>query len=312
MKTPFTAAMTAVLVLLLAVPAARAQEIGEARNLYSSAAYEQALTVLERIRQGNVATPDALLTVEQYRAYCLLALNRKGDAQQAIETVYTIDPFFQPSEDEVAPWVRTAFKDVRRRALPAALQRLYAQGKDALDRKAYGEAIMRFKQVITLLDDPDMPADRDALVDYRPLAQGFLDLATAAAAAVPPKPAAPPAAPPQPAAPAGAPAGSDAVRVPVARIFGVSDTDVIPPVPIRQDIPRWPASYLPAGSPDGIVEVVIDESGAVESAVIRQSLNNFYDSQLVDAARAWRYQPAMKGGQAVKYRRLVKISFTGK
>jgi len=102
------------------------------------------------------------------------------------------------------------------------------------------------------------------------------------------------------------------VRVPVARIFGVSDTDVIPPVPIRQDIPRWPASYLPAGSPDGIVEVVIDESGAVESAVIRQSLNNFYDSQLVDAARAWRYQPAMKGGQAVKYRRLVKISFTGK
>src|SRR5512135_1580175 len=131
MRTPCTFAVTFLLVMLVAAPTARAQEIGEARNLYSSAAYEQALTVLEKIRQGNVATPEALLAVEQYRSYCLLALNRKAEAQQAIETVYTINPFFQPAEDEVAPWVRTAFKDVRRRALPAALQRLYAQGKDA-------------------------------------------------------------------------------------------------------------------------------------------------------------------------------------
>jgi protein TonB len=97
----------------------------------------------------------------------------------------------------------------------------------------------------------------------------------------------------------------------VARIYGPTDTDVIPPVAIRQDIPRWPASYLPAGSPDGVVEVVVDETGAVESAAIRQPLNKFYDSQLLEAARKWRYQPAMKGGQAVKYRRLVKISFSG-
>ncbi len=311
MRTPCTFAVTFLLVMLVAAPAARAQEIGEARNLYSSAAYEQALTALERIRQGNVATPEALLAVEQYRAYCLLALNRKGDAQQAIETVYTIDPFFQPAEDEVAPWVRTAFKDVRRRALPAALQRLYAQGKDALDRKAYGEAIMRFKQVLTLLDDPDMPADRDTLVDYRPLAQGFYDLATAAAAAAPAKPAALAATPGGPPAAAPAPVSADTVKPPATRIYGPADTDVIPPVAIRQDIPRWPASYLPAGSPDGIVEIVIDEAGAVESATIRQSLNRFYDSQLVEAAQKWRYQPATKGGQKVKYRRLVRISFSG-
>jgi protein TonB len=345
MRTPSTIAVTVCLLLLALVQSARAQEIKEAQDLYSSAAYEQALTVLDRIREGNVATPEALLTIEQYRAYCLLALNRKGDAQQAIETVYTIDPFFQPSEDEVAPWVRTAFKDVRRRALPAALQRMYAQAKDALDRKAYPEAIQRFKQVLALMDDPDIPADKDTVVDYRPLAQGFLDLAMRAAAAAsapppaPPTPAAPPeatAAAPQgkpaaqedtpatqdntaaapegkPAAPASGsvPASTETAKSPAARIYGSADTDVVPPVPIRQDIPRWPASYLPAGSPDGIVEVVVDETGAVESAAIRQSLNKFYDSQLLEAARKWRYQPATKGGQPVKYRRLVRISFAG-
>jgi TonB family protein len=316
MRTPFTRAMTFVGLLLALAPAAVAQDISEARDLYASAAYEQALTVLEKIRQGNVATPEALLAVEQYRAYCLLALNRKIDAQQAIETVYTINPFFEPAEDEVAPWVRTAFKEGRRRALPSAVQRLYAQGKDALDRKAYGDAITRFKQVLTLIDDPDMPADKGTLVDYRPLAQGFLDLAVAASAAAPAKPADAPAQAAAPAPPVAAPGGAkpatEAPKGPAARIYGPSDTDVIPPVPIRQDMPRWPASYLPAGSPDGVIEVIVAETGAVESAVIRQSLNTFYDAQLLQAAKTWRYQPALKGGQAVKYRRLVKISFAGK
>ncbi len=311
MRTSIAAVVVSVGLLAAIAPAAGAQTIADARELYASAAYEQALAVLEKVRQGTVATPEELLAVEQYRAYCLLALNKKTDAAQAIETVYTIDPFFQPAEDEVAPWVRAAFKDVRRRALPAALQRLYAQGKDAYDRKAYPEAVTRFKQVLSLLDDPDMPADKGALVDYRPLAQGFLDLATAAAA----KPSA--AAPVQPAGePAAAATGAPktgGTGAPVApRIYGPGDTDVIPPVAIRQDIPRWPTSYLPAGTPDGVVEVIVNEKGGVDSATIRQPLNTFYDAQLLDAARSWRYQPAMKGGQPVKYRRLVRISFSGK
>jgi hypothetical protein len=279
MRTTLAALVTSLGLLVVFAPAARAQTIGDARDLYASAAYEQSLAVLEKIRQGTVATPEELLAVEQYRAYCLLALNRKADASQAIETVYTINPFFQPAEDEVAPWVRAAFKDVRRRALPSALQRLYAQGKDAYDRKAYGDAVTRFKQVLSLLDDPDMPEDKGTLVDYRPLAQGFLDLASAGAqaaaakpAASPAQPAAPPTTPASPAPKAGA---ADTGSAAGARIYGAGDTDVIPPVPIRQDIPRWPTSYLPAGTPDGVVEVVVNESGGVDSVTIRQPLNNF-------------------------------------
>lgn len=310
MRTLLAAVLTLVGLLIVLAPAARAQTIAEARDLYASASYEQALTVLEKVRQGTVATPEELLAVEQYRAYCLLALNRKTDAAQAIETVYTINPFFQPAEDEVAPWVRAAFKDVRRRALPAALQRLYAQGKDAYDRKAYPEAATRFKQVLSLLDDPDMPADKGTLVDYRPLAQGFLDLATAPPAKPPAEAQAQPAGQPTATAPkAGA---ADAATAAGPHIYGQGDTDVIPPVAIRQDIPRWPTSYLPAGAPDGVVEVIVNETGGVDSATIRQSLNSFYDAQLLQAARTWRYQPATKGGKPVKYRRLVRISFSGK
>jgi len=308
MKTTLAPILMVVGLLLVATPKVRAQDITEAKDLYASAAYEQALAVLEKIRQGNVATPETLLAVEQYRAYCLLALNRKADAQQAIETVYTIDPFFQPAEDEVAPWVRSAFTDVRRTALPAALQRLYAQAKDAYDRKAYGDAATRFKKVLALLDDPDMPTDRGTLVDYRPLAQGFLDLSVEAAKMAPAKPAAEP----QVQAPVQPPAGADAAKPPAARIYGPADTDVVPPVAVRQDIPRLPSSYLPAGGAEGVVEVVISETGAVESAVTRQSVNSFLDAQLLQATRTWRYQPATKGGQPVKYRRLVKISFTAR
>ena len=303
MRTTCAPFLTVVGLLLVATPAVQAQDLTVAKDLYASAAYEQALAVLEKIRQGNVAAPETLLAVEQYRAYCLLALNRKADAQQAIETVYTIDPFFQPAEDEVAPWVRSAFTEVRRGALPAAVQRLYAQAKDAYDRKAYDDAAARFKKVLTLLDDPAMPADRGTLVDYRPLAQGFLDLSVEAAKMAPAKPALDPQALAQP------PALAEAAKPAAARIYGPADTDVVPPVAIRQDPPRLPSSSLPIGSAEGVVEVIISETGAVESAVMRQSVNSFLDTQLLQATRSWRYQPATKGGQPVKYRRLVKVTF---
>lgn len=170
------------LLLVIAAPALPQEELAAAKDLYVAAKYEEALTALDRLKDAKPPRETALV-IEEYRAMCLLALNRKAEAEQAIEGVAEIDPFFQPAEDDAAPWVRTAFKEARRKVLPAAVQRLYNRGKQAYDRKSMAEATATFKRVLALLDDPDVALDKSGLSDLRIVTQGFLDLAQAAEAA---------------------------------------------------------------------------------------------------------------------------------
>jgi TonB family protein len=57
-----------------------------------------------------------------------------------------------------------------------------------------------------------------------------------------------------------------------------------------------------------VVELVIDESGAVQEAVVKQGLNPAYDAMVIRATRTWRYAPAMKDGLPVKFRRTIIIT----
>jgi len=54
--------------------------------------------------------------------------------------------------------------------------------------------------------------------------------------------------------------------------------------------------------------VIIDETGAVESARMRVSLNGNYDRLVLDAARTWQYQPATVNGVPVRFRKIVQVS----
>jgi TonB family protein len=58
----------------------------------------------------------------------------------------------------------------------------------------------------------------------------------------------------------------------------------------------------------GAIEVVIDTTGAVESAVMRVPLQPAYDRQAIAAAKTWRFKPATLNGAPVKYRKVVQIS----
>ena len=51
----------------------------------------------------------------------------------------------------------------------------------------------------------------------------------------------------------------------------------------------------------GMLDVVIDETGRVVDATVRQSLNSSFDMLIVRTARQWKYRPAMKDGVAVRY-----------
>ena len=55
-------------------------------------------------------------------------------------------------------------------------------------------------------------------------------------------------------------------------------------------------------------DAVVDERGQVERVQLVQSLADFYDGGLVEAARGWRFEPARRAGRPVKYRKLIEIT----
>jgi len=271
--------------------------ITSARDLYASARYDEALAVLNDLRPDQGSPMTDRKAIEQYRSLCLLALGRGSEAESAIAAVVTADPAYLPGDAEASPRVRTAFSDVRKRLLPDIATARYGEAKGSFDRKDFAAAVPQFRQVLALLDDPDMGG---RLPDLKTLSAGFLDLAVAAAAPrpEPPKPAAVP--PPAPAPP----------KPDVNRIYTMADADVRPPSVIRQDVPRLSPSMKGQAKDRGVVEVVIDEAGRVTSFAIRQSIHPMYDSELMAKGKDWRYQPATLNGQPVRYRKMIQLNLT--
>lgn len=290
-------AICAVIVLAASAGTARADDLATARDLYASAAYEEALEALNRARAAGVAPSDAF-AVEQYRAFCLLALGRGTEAQSAIEGLVVANPLYQPSTSDVSPRVRTAFSEVRRRLLPTIISQQYAQAKAEFDKKDFAAATAGFTKVLKALGDPDVShaAAQPPLADLRTLATGFQELSAKAAEPPPPAPAPPPAPEPKPAYVPPAP----------ARVYTAADPRVEAPSTVRQDLPRFTGRL--ARLTTGAVEVVINERGLVELATIRQSINIAYDRLAVDATRNWRYKPATVDGLPVKFKKIIQIT----
>ena len=115
------------------------------------------------------------------------------------------------------------------------------------------------------------------------------------------KPAAPPppVSPPPPARPVPA----------VPRVYTSADSSVVPPVEILREMPVWNPPYsLEKSTFTGTLQIDIDERGAVERAMIVESIAPGYDGRLLAATRTWKFQPAMRDGAAVKYRKSIAIS----
>ena len=75
---------------------------------------------------------------------------------------------------------------------------------------------------------------------------------------------------------------------------------------IVQRLPPFRGKVLKQGV--GVLELVIDESGAVESARMRVPLNPIYDKTVLDSAKSWQYQPASVNGTPVRFRKLLQVS----
>ena len=156
-----------------------------------------------------------------------------------------------------------------------------------------------------MMADPDavQAASQQPLSDIRTLAVGFHDLSVSAIPP-PPLPAAPIAAmAPKPAA--AAPAAAS-VPVPERRVYTMMDANVVPPLAIAQELPKYPGDVLVPRT--GQIELVINEAGVVETASIKQSVTPKYDEMELAAARTWRYRPATMNGMPVKYRKIISVT----
>jgi TonB family protein len=300
--------------------AAQPNPLVAARELYASARYDEALAMLNGLSPADAGNPLERRYVEQYRSLCLLALGRGGEAEQAIAAVVTADPAYRPSEAEAAPRVRTAFTDVRKRLLPDIARARYADAKGSFDRKEFPQAEQQFRNLLALLDDGDMGG---RLGDLRVLVQGFLDLSVASS---PPPPPPSVEAPRMAESPMAAPSPTRAAVMATAartpdqpgssqgmsrdRIFGGDEPGITGPIAVKQDLPRVPSTLVGRTRDRGLLEVIIDEQGRVTNATIRSPIHPVYDSQLLVAARDWKYKPAMVNGQPVKFRKVIQVAVT--
>ena len=90
------------------------------------------------------------------------------------------------------------------------------------------------------------------------------------------------------------------------RVFSAEDSDVVAPVVAKQNMPRFPGLLTQAAT--GVIELVIDPTGNVESARLLETVHLNYDPLLLSAAKKWQYQPAMVDGTAVRYMKRIQIS----
>jgi TonB family protein len=286
--------------ILIARGAAAQDSIAAARELYASAAYEEALTELERAKPE---APQVSAQVEQYRAFSLFALGRTAEAERAAEAAVRQDPLARLDARDTSPKVEALFKQVQKRLLPGLVRDRFRAARATLDEGQLDAAMTQLAEVQTLLAEAKALDIRDeGLTDLGVLVSGFSDLtrmsmerraATARQAAEVAPVVAPP---PAPAAP---------------RVYNADDRDVVAPAVIVQSIP--PANprltaLMVRGKRSGVVEVRIDETGAVEHATMIEPVNDVFDTFVLTAVQNWRYKPATREGAPVKYVKRIAVS----
>lgn len=295
--------------------------LGAAKDLYASAAYEDALSTLSRL--DGSAAPGVARQADEYRAFCLYALGRTREAESIAESIIRREPLSRLDAADASPRLEALFADVRKRLLPSLIRDRYRVAKSALEQKSLAGAEPQLTEArLMIVEAERIGIKDDALADLSVLVDGFLQLIQAAAdqrAAPVPAAAAPaatvasaaasrpaeasPAVGPRAVAPSAAPAPASANA---AKIYSVDDGGVAPPVVVEQRMPAMSVelqTVTKASKSNGVIDIVIDETGRVVDAVISQSLNSSFDLLMVRSARTWKYRPATKDGTPVRYRK---------
>ena len=282
----FTCLVALLLAPQLALPSAAQSFLDEAKRYYDAAAYEDALTALSKVERSSGSQ---IVQVEQYRAFCFIALGRAADAQQAVAALVDADPLYVPS---ASPRVLSVVSDIRRNVLPSVARRLLDNGRNAFAQKNFDEARESFQLLLRVLDDPAMQG-RPEIQDLRILAEGFAALMDAT---------------PVPTPPAGGVEAADTTAAKTTEPVPPVSV-IVPPVVIREVLPPWlPPDQLTAKFEySGTLRITIGVDGRVKSAIMLDRSHAAYDLRLLEAARSWVYKPATRDGEPVEYDKRLEI-----
>jgi hypothetical protein len=261
----------------------------EVRVLYENADYSGALALAASLAASTL-TPQDAREIHLYEALCELALGNQGQAEAKLKSILQDDPLYQPPA-EMPKRLRLVIEGVRASIAPALAQTHYRNGKAHFDAKNCASASTEFALVLELIPTAAEGAPQH-LADVRTLATGFLTLCKETLAA-----ATPPSAPPPSATRTAA---------------NASDTNIVPPVAIRRDLPTWPVSFnavRPSGEGtwSGIVELAVNKNGRVDDARLIKGIHPLYDRWLRNAAKNWVFEPATRNGKPIDYVLSVKV-----
>ncbi len=308
-------ALIVALVMMPSVVTAQDDPLRTARDLYASAAYEEALAELARV-ESSPETPATMRDKDAYRVFCLVALGRAVEAQERAESLVRSNPLLSVDQfPDASPRIATIFTAVQRRVLPPLVKEAYRTARARALENA-SDARSRLLDVRSLLAMAErVGAFDETLADIRMLVDGFLELASAGEP--PNRPPATTAAtmPSDAASPPAATAPSDAAPPPAAVVPAAADTGITAPIAVYQPQPNVPPVLLDLVrrlNRPAAINVVINERGAVDDVIVTQSVTAAYDALIVAAARTWRYKPAMKGGVPVRFVSPVVINVSAK
>ena len=332
-------ALIGALLMMPSVVTAQDDPLRTARDLYASAAYEEALAELSRV-ESSPETPATMRDKDAYRVFCLVALGRAVEAQERAESLVRSNPLLSVDQfPDASPRIATIFTGVQRRVLPPLVKEAYRTARARALENA-SDAHARLLDVRKLLAMAErVGAFDETLADIRMLVDGFLELASAGepqnrpsattAATMPSDAASPPAAtapsnatsppaataPSNAASPPAATAPSNATSPPAAVVPAAADTGITAPIAVYQPQPNVPPVLLDLVrrlNRPAAINVVINERGAVDDVIVTQSVTAAYDALIVAAARTWRYKPAMKGGVPIRFVSPVVINVSAK
>jgi len=157
--------------------------------------------------------------------------------------------------------------------IPPRAEQEFVRARTLFDRKQFADAAAGFQRVIDILSNGELSPSSSTL---RSTASELAALSLAA------------------------------VSNPDQRIYSRIDAGVTEPVPMREFLPREAAAGAAPGNLS-VLELVIDTRGFVESVRLQDPQNRYRDRWWLNAAKTWRFQPALKDGQPVRFLKRITI-----
>ncbi len=95
---------------------------------------------------------------------------------------------------------------------------------------------------------------------------------------------------------------------PSSPLFDSSDLHVTPPTIVRLQLPQLVDQGLPLDEQVGVVEAIVSTSGEVEKVQLLSPHRSVHQGMILSAVKTWRFQPALRDGDAVRYRHLIPVA----